>query len=310
VSPAATTPPRPAQPPAGSAPPQARAPEPPVHPFDGSDVEETHALDEPAVHPLDAAAAALDAPRRSSRRTSSRSAERARRRADKRAEKAERKARARAEKQAAREADELEPIDEQSEDLVEELVEEPAEHADDEPGDETRLAPAEALVARLPEINPLVAAIISGALAGLAAVLMAIGASKGCEAVRDTSSCGGGAGLLALVAILAIEILIGANLLKAWQISDPFSTSFLGVGVVATIAMLTFLDELDSVWMLLVIPLMTAAAFALSWWITVRFIDEYPMASEVDSERGEPDFDDDAGPVRSQDEARGEDSTA
>jgi hypothetical protein len=132
---------------------------------------------------------------------------------------------------------------------------------------------------------------VTGALAGLTAVLLAIGASKGCEAIRDTSSCGGGAGLLALVAILAIEVLIGANLLKAWKISDPFSTSFLGVGVVATIAMLTFLDELDSPWMLLVIPLMTAVAFALSWWVTVRFIDEHPMASEVDGERGEPAFD-------------------
>jgi hypothetical protein len=35
---------------------------------------------------------------------------------------------------------------------------------------------------------------------------------------------------------------------------------------------------------------MTAAAFAVSWWVTVRFVDEHPMASEVDSELGEPDF--------------------
>jgi hypothetical protein len=151
-------------------------------------------------------------------------------------------------------------------------------------------APAEALVARLPAIKPLYAAIISGAIAGLAVVLLAIGASEGCEAVRGTSSCGGGVGLLATVALLAIEVLIGANLLKAWQISDPFSTSFLGVGVVATVAMLIFLDQIDSVWMLLVIPLATAAAFAGSWWVTVRFVDEHPMASEVDAERGEPTF--------------------
>ena len=31
-------------------------------------------------------------------------------------------------------------------------------------------------------------------------------------------------------------------------------------------------------------------AFAGSWWITVRFVDEHPMASEIDSERGEPAF--------------------
>jgi hypothetical protein len=151
-------------------------------------------------------------------------------------------------------------------------------------------AQTEALVARLPTIKPVYAAIISGALAGLAAVLLAIGASEGCQAVRGTSSCGGGVGLLATVALLAIEVMIGANLLKAWQIPDPVSTSFLGVGVVATIAMLLFLDQIDSPWMLLVIPLSTAAAFAGSWWITVRFVDEHPMASEVDAERGEPGF--------------------
>jgi hypothetical protein len=135
-------------------------------------------------------------------------------------------------------------------------------------------APADALVARLPAINPLVAAILTGTFAGLLTVGLAFGASRGCESVRGTDSCGG-VGLLALVAILALEVVIGANLLKAWQISDPFSTSFLGVGLVATLAMLIFLDDLNSPWMLLVIPLMTAAAFALSWWVTVRFIDEY-----------------------------------
>jgi hypothetical protein len=160
--------------------------------------------------------------------------------------------------------------------------------------------PAEALVARLPAIKPAYAAIISGTLSGLAVVLLAVGASRGCDAVRGTSSCGGGVGLLATVALLAIEVMIGANLLKAWRISDPVSTSFLGVGVVTTIAMLTFLDHIDSPWMLLVIPLMTAAAFALSWWVTVRFVDEHPMASEIDSERGEPDF---------TDQPAGEDST-
>jgi hypothetical protein len=151
-------------------------------------------------------------------------------------------------------------------------------------------APSEALSLRLPRINPLVAAILSGLLAGLATVLLAFGAARGCEALRGTDSCGGGLGLLAVVAILGLAIVIGATLLKAWRIADPFSTSFLGVGVVATIAMLAFLDRINSPWMLVVIPLMTAAAFALSWWITVRVIDEHPMSSELDAERGEPDF--------------------
>ena len=132
--------------------------------------------------------------------------------------------------------------------------------------------PASALV---PSISPAFGAILTGAVSGLAAVGLAIGASRGCEAVRDTSTCGGKLGLLATLLILVLEVALGAALLKLWRIADPVSTSFLGVGLVAIIAMLTFLSHINSIWMLLVIPLMTAATFALSWWVTVRFIDEY-----------------------------------
>ena len=133
---------------------------------------------------------------------------------------------------------------------------------------------AEVLVSKLPTMKPAYAAILTGLLSGLACVLLAKGASLGCEAIRSDNSCGGGVGLLTLVAILAIEVLIGANLLKAWKVSDPFSTAFLGVGVVAMIAMLVFLEDLNSPAMLAVIPLLTAAAFLLSWWVTVRFVEE------------------------------------
>jgi hypothetical protein len=246
------------------------------------------ALPDAPVDPLDHAGAALDA--------------RADRKAERDAARAEARERKRAEKQAAREAAEKRKQEEREE-RESRRAEELAESPEPKPEQATKpprkkkerkkreLAdPAEVLVARLPTIKPVYAAIISGVLAGLAVVLLALGASRGCEAVRDTSSCGGGVGLLATVALLAIEVMIGANLLKAWQISDPVSTSFLGVGIVATIAMLTFLDKIDSPWMLLVIPVMTAVFFAVSWWVTVRFVDEHPMASEIDSEHGEPDF--------------------
>jgi hypothetical protein len=204
-----------------------------------------------AIDPIGAAAAALDAPPRARRsKGSARAGARAARRAEKVARREE-KARRKAEVAHASEA-----------------------QPDEEPVSREPQAPADALVARLPAINPLLAAILTGTFSGLITVGLSFGASRGCESVRGTGSCGG-VGLLALVVILALEVVIGANLLKAWQISDPFSTSFLGVGLVATLAMLIFLDDLDSPWMLLVIPLMTAAAFALSWWVTVRFIDEY-----------------------------------
>jgi hypothetical protein len=143
-----------------------------------------------------------------------------------------------------------------------------------------RTQPADALVARIPGVKPVYAAMLTGLVSGLICVLLAKGASVGCEAIRGNDSCNGGMGLLALVAILAIEVLIGANLLKAFKVSDPVSTSFLGVGLVAMITMLFFLDDgnesapISSPKMIAIIPLITAVTFLLSWWVTVRFVEE------------------------------------
>jgi hypothetical protein len=126
----------------------------------------------------------------------------------------------------------------------------------------------------LPPVAAHFAAMIAGAVAGLFAVIAGFVAQSGCDAISGSSGCGGGLGLLALVLILALEVLVGAKLLQLWRITDPYSTSFLGVGLVAMVAMLVFLESIDSAWMLLVIPVLTALAFLLSWWVTVRFVEE------------------------------------
>ena len=119
----------------------------------------------------------------------------------------------------------------------------------------------------LPRINPYLAAVVVGAFCGLVAVLLEILTQRGCESVRGVGSCGG-LGLVALLVILALEIAVGAVLLRAFGVADPTSTSFLGVGIVAVLAMMFFLGSIDSPWMFLVLPVMTAAAFAISYWIT------------------------------------------
>jgi hypothetical protein len=43
---------------------------------------------------------------------------------------------------------------------------------------------------------------------------------------------------------------------------------------VAAMALLFFLSSLDSVWMLLVIPVLTGLTFLLSWWVTETFIEQ------------------------------------
>lgn len=125
---------------------------------------------------------------------------------------------------------------------------------------------------RLPATSPLVASAVTGVLVGLLGVLLSNGASRGCEAVRGIGSCGG-FGLIALLAILAIEVLVGAVLLKAFAVTDPASTSFLGVSLVAVLAMLFFLSSIDSWWMLLVIPVLSALTFMLATWVTSTFIE-------------------------------------
>ena len=122
----------------------------------------------------------------------------------------------------------------------------------------------------LPVINPRLAAALTGGVVGLVGVALTSVAARGCEVIRGVGSCGG-IGLLALLVILALEIMLGAVILKAWRLSDPTSTSFLGVGLAAVFVLLFLLSSLESVWMFLVIPLLTVATFVLSWLITETF---------------------------------------
>jgi hypothetical protein len=124
----------------------------------------------------------------------------------------------------------------------------------------------------MPVINPLLAAGLTGGVVGLVGVALTAVAGRGCEVIRGVGSCGG-IGLLALLVILVLEVLLGAVLLKVWRLSDPGSTSFLGVGVAAVFVLLFLLSSLESVWMFLVIPVLTVLTFVLSWWVTETFVE-------------------------------------
>ncbi len=133
----------------------------------------------------------------------------------------------------------------------------------------------------LPRINPYVAAILAGVVSGLVAVVLSVGAQHGCESVRGVGSCGG-LGLVALLVILAIEVFVGAVILKAFQVRDATSTSFLGVGIVAVLALVFFLGSLESAWMFLVLPVLTALTFAASYWVTASLV-EVPKDEDISS---------------------------
>ena len=152
-------------------------------------------------------------------------------------------------------------------------VDEPFRWPVEEPlGDSDAERPASGTSVQRPVLNPRIAAIMSGALVGLVGVVLSYFASRGCESVRGVGSCGG-IGLLALLVILAIQVVLGALLLKALRLSDPTSTSLLGVGLMAVLVLLFLLSSLDSILMLLVIPVVSALTFLLSWWVTVTFVE-------------------------------------
>ncbi len=140
--------------------------------------------------------------------------------------------------------------------------------------DETpeRRTTRETMKLNLPPVDPRLAAVLTGAMVGLVGVILTLVAARGCEAVRGVGSCGG-IGLFALLTVLGVEVVLGAMLLTAWKIPDAVSTSFLAIGLVAVFVLLFLLRSLDSIWMLVVIPLMTAASYVLSWRVTASLVD-------------------------------------
>lgn len=132
----------------------------------------------------------------------------------------------------------------------------------------------------LPQVPGVLAAALTGLIVGAVAVGLVLGAGLGCRAAIGTSSCGGGPGTLILLGILALAVVIGTQLMRAWGVTEGLSVSVLAVGLVGVAILLFLLDVVFSAWMIVVIPLLTIAAFALAWWVTVRLAAE--AATDLD----------------------------
>lgn len=125
----------------------------------------------------------------------------------------------------------------------------------------------------LPPLPGRVAALITGAVVGLFGAVLTYLAMMGCEVVQGTSSCGR-PGFFLLLAVLALMVLLGGAALKAWQITDPGSTSLLAVGVLSVIVLVVLIDVVFSGWMFVLVPVLSALSYAFSHWVTTRFIEE------------------------------------
>jgi hypothetical protein len=132
----------------------------------------------------------------------------------------------------------------------------------DEPDHDEPRAPR-----RLP-LSGLPAAVATGVAVGVLAVLLAWLAGVGCEAVRGTSSCGGGPGFLILLLVLVALALAGSWLLDRFGVPEAGSTSLLAVGIMAVLVMVFLLGSLDTWWAAVAVPVTAVVGYAVSWWVT------------------------------------------
>ncbi|HWU21751.1 MAG TPA: hypothetical protein VN088_09500, partial [Nocardioides sp.] len=125
----------------------------------------------------------------------------------------------------------------------------------------------------VPLLTPYRAAAVTGLVVGGAMVLLTWLSLRGCEALRGTSSCGGGPGFVLLLITFVLCVYLGSALLKAFVIPDPGSSSFLAVGLVAVVSLLFLINMITSWSMIIVIPLLSVAAYLASVWVTETFVD-------------------------------------
>jgi hypothetical protein len=125
---------------------------------------------------------------------------------------------------------------------------------------------------RPPSVGGPVAAALTGLVVGLLMVGLSWGSLRLCEVARGTSSCGQ-PGLVVLLAILAVLVVVGRLLLRTLGIDDAGSISFLGVGVVAVVTLLFLVGALFQWWIVLVLPAVSVASFALAHWVSTAFVE-------------------------------------
>lgn len=120
---------------------------------------------------------------------------------------------------------------------------------------------------RLPHVNPYLASVVTGAVVGLVAVLLAALSLQVFEAVRGVSTGGGLWGGLTFTAVAIISVFVGEAMLRGFGTPSARLTSALGV-ILTIIAMLgLFLELIGGLAGLVLVPLLGVAGYALSHWL-------------------------------------------
>jgi hypothetical protein len=145
--------------------------------------------------------------------------------------------------------------------------------------------PRPARPARAARTGPLVpvpvAAVLTGLLVGLTGTALTYVSLRGCEMLKGTESCGA-PGLGLLVVIVVLMMLGGALVLKLLGVSDPRGTSFLAIGLMCVVVLVTLMEDLFSAWMFIAVPLICAASYAVAHWVTTQFVEAADDRPHVD----------------------------
>lgn len=117
-----------------------------------------------------------------------------------------------------------------------------------------------------------VAALLTGAVVGLALVGLTSGALHLCTTWRGTSSCGN-PGILLVLAITVIAAVIGAVLLRLLGVGRASSTSLLGVLLLGVLILLALLPVVDRGWMVVAVPGLSMLTHLAAWWLTTTYVE-------------------------------------
>jgi hypothetical protein len=116
------------------------------------------------------------------------------------------------------------------------------------------------------------AAVMIGAIVGAFMALAVWFSGTVSQWTRGTSSLGD-KGAIILIAVFALAIIVGGYLLRLAAARSPFTISFLGSALVAVLSMLFLTDLFAHAWGVIIVVILAAAAYALSYWVTTNYID-------------------------------------
>ncbi|MEU8225097.1 hypothetical protein [Kribbella sp. NPDC048915] len=114
-----------------------------------------------------------------------------------------------------------------------------------------------------PPLPPALILAVVGLLCGFATIALVWLSERGCERFRDTTNCGA-FGLPLLVLIVVVAVVLGGLALSRLAMPHPKLIPFLGIAFMVAVVIGFLTGQLDSPWIIAVVPALTAVTFLLA----------------------------------------------